>query len=467
MKFFICDKSEKFTKTEYNSFGKWHFYHDDKVSLYEGSDFIVLYCGYLIEGDIEEVAANFSFREQNGNFFAVKLTEDDYEISVDYFQNHKIFVAEKYGIEITNYMPFMRCERNDVVSTKYFYDSELRREFDKKDNTTFYGHVNSYIPEYSYIQDAKRAYECEKWTVDELTDYIYECMLQHAKLIKTKYKNRFISLSEGLDSVLQSQYFYEDPQYMYGITPSYNEVDTEQWRIKTAKNFPNVTHDIWDMRENKNNVKYLKDPSSRWGSILPTMKQISECDTKPDIVMYGVNGDEMFVRDLFANLHMFLFEKYDKFYNNHDYLISSLREHMVNKRSQYGASYSTAIDPDIFIEQFIGMWFHRERDYDEFKKNFYMILTPKFYTRAISANNDVISGSLYNDKRIYHEVMKMSSDWLIENSMDSPIQRKILKERFDYNFITPHKDAVYSQHYDGIFNRHFNATAPLCLEQNI
>jgi len=93
------------------------------------------------------------------------------------------------------------------------------------------------------------------------------------------------------------------------------------------------------------------------------------------------------------------------------------------------------------------------------------LLTPKFYTRAISCNNDVLTASLYNDRRIFHEVFKTKTKFLEDNAMDSPIQRKLL-EKFDHKFTTPHKDALYAD-YDGIFSTIFHATVPLCMEQNI
>ena len=456
MKFFICDKSEKFTKTEYNSFGKWHFYHDDKVSLYEGSDFIVLYCGYLIEGDIEEVVANFSFHQQNGNFFAVKLTKHDYEISIDYFQNHKIFVAEKYGIEITNHMPFMSCEKSDVGLTRY---PLTEREFGIDENKTYYKHINAYMPDFDYVTDSKKAFASGGWDFDELTEYIHSCMLQHSNVIKSKYKKRFISLSEGVDSLLQSQYFYDDPQYVYGISS-----EGEYWRKKAAKRFPNARYDVipTDGEIGKENTyKYFIDPSSRRQTILPTMKQISDCEQKPDIVLYGVNADEIFVKEL--NPHMFMVGLEFFFDQNRKEI---LHKELVDKKNQYGIKYSLSDDMLRWANIFINKYIENEKDCNNFEYNFHTFLTPKFYTRAISANNDVITGSLYNDRRFFHEFMKFPKDWLIENAMDIPFHKKILKEKFGKEIETPYKDAVDGD-YTGIWDNHFDVTAPSCLEQNL
>jgi len=456
MKFFICDKLEKFTKKEYNCFGKWYFYYDDKVSLYEGSDFIVLYCGYLIEGDIEEVAANFSFHDANGNFFAVKLTKTDYEISLDYFQNHKIFVADKYGIEITNYMPFMACEKDDIKLKRY---PTTEREFGVDENTTYYGHINSFIPNFDYIQDVKDSFGVDAWDIDELLEHIHQCMLQHSNVIKSKYKNRFISLSEGIDSALQSQYFYDDPQFIYGIS-----LEGDHWRRQTIKNFPNVTYDIIPThgKETKQiTLDYFVDPSSRGQTILPTMKQISDCGQKPDIVMYGVNADEAFVKEL--NPHMFMVGLNNFFERD---FRETLRQDAINRKEQYGSTYSTSSDTEKWIDIFFRRFVDGEKDYENFQYNFYTLLTPKFYTRAISANNDVMSGSLYNDRRIFHEIMRLPLDWLIEHGMDAPFLKRLLKDKFNYDFTTPYKDAVDGV-YDGVWDNHFEATHTHCLEQNL
>ena len=91
MRFFLCRDRSKFTKSQdIKQYGDWYFIHEDDVKVYEDNDHLVLYCGYLIEGDIIEACKNFSFDNENGNFFAIKLTKDTHKISLDYFQNHKI-----------------------------------------------------------------------------------------------------------------------------------------------------------------------------------------------------------------------------------------------------------------------------------------------------------------------------------------------------------------------------------------
>lgn len=464
MKFFICDDPEKFTKTEFTSFGKWYFCYDDKVSVYEGEDFIVLYSGYLIEGDIEEVAANYSFHDANGNFFAVKLTKTDYEISLDYFNNHKVFTADKYGIEITNHLPYMTIREEDVVRKYLSYDMNAR-EISPNEQKTFFGHIQSFLPVYDYIQDCKDALDdgYVKWDIDALVEYIHECMSQHAQVIKDKYKKRFISLSEGLDSAVQSQYFKDDPQYLYHIYPCDAGMDGQVYKRLAQENFTHTHMFMYEpSRSEEYTHTYLRDSSTRWCTILPTMIQVEEAN--PDIVLYGVNGDEMFFRDLIPHMHMLSLKYYSE---SEWYIKNKIIEHIETKKHHYGASYTlgTHKTTDTYVEQFIKDWLTSKRDYDTMEHDMLKLITPKFYTRAISCNNDVITASLYNDRRIFHQVFRTSKNFLEEHAMDSPIQRKIL-EKFDYKFVTPHKDVLYAD-YDGIFNNIFPATVPHCMEQNI
>ena len=49
------------------------------------------------------------------------------------------------------------------------------------------------------------------------------------------------------------------------------------------------------------------------------------------------------------------------------------------------------------------------------KRSWQKWTTPKMYTRTVySQNNDVLTASLYNDRRIYHEVLKLPKQYLIE-----------------------------------------------------
>ena len=471
MKFFICKDDSKFGIHDYEQYGEWYWYSDDQVKVYENTNYIILYCGYLIEGDMFEACRNLSFNEENGNFFAVKLTPDgEYEIFLDYFNNHKVFWAEKYGIEISNWLPFMTCNQSDIVRDALNYDY-LARELTSEENTTFFGHINSYVPPYNYMLDAKQAWETEKWDptkTDCLAEYIHECMTGHAKIIKRLYSKRFISLSEGIDSLLQSLHFREDTQYGYHVEPSDAGEDALKWKQIQWNRFPKVeTYDfIVDKSEEYVN-NYMVDSTSRWASILPTMVQVAEA--KPDIVMYGVNGDEMFFRDLTPHLHAITLKNLEKCETVEE-LIDTLKEDVASKVGMYGCKYSVGDDDcaDQWVDIYVNAWLRSMpgwRNQQAMKNEMFRLMTPKYYTRSISANNDVMCASLYNDRRIYHEVLKSKQDFLLNEAMDTPIQR-MLVEKFDIEFDTPHKD-VLSADYDPLFSHIFEGTVTHCLEDNI
>ena len=138
MKYFICKDANKFTKHDYDQYGQWFWYADDQVKCYQGDGYIVLYCGYLIEGDIVDACERLSFHEENGNFFAVKLTpEGEFELFLDYFNNHKIFIGRKYGTEISNWLPFMTCHEHDIVREALVYDM-LQREWSQPQSDTLF-----------------------------------------------------------------------------------------------------------------------------------------------------------------------------------------------------------------------------------------------------------------------------------------------------------------------------------------
>jgi hypothetical protein len=460
MKFFICKDSSKFTKHSYKQYGEWCYYHDDKVSVWECDEYMVLYSGYLIEGDIEDACKRWSFKDENGNFFAVKLTKQNFEIGVDYFQQHKIFVAREYGTEITNWLPWMTIRESDVVR----HDLSEGRELTPEQSVTFYRHINTYCPDYyDYWGDARTALQEEKWTdLDALADYIHECMEQHSNLIKSRFKNRFISLSEGIDSVLQSQYFYDDPQYMYNVVPCRADKEGLIWKQLTAKNFPNVTFDQYDTDYGIVDVfQYLKDSSSRTVDTIPTIKRIVK--HKPDIVLYGVNGDEMFFKGLFSHLHMLALENKDE-----RYLEQVIRDAVEPKRHHYGASYTLGnqTTPQDYINEWFDEWLtYPDINWDNIEDGLLDIMTPKTYNKHIACNNDVIATSLYNDRRIYHEVFKTPKSFLLGDVMESPIQRKLL-HKFGYNFLTPHKDAVLAS-YEGMRYVIPQATLQRDIEQNL
>jgi len=470
MKFFVCDDPKKIKNHEVRNIGNRYYYcHDDEINVYRGIGYDILWQGYTIEQPIEELLSDWwALKRANGNFVAVRITPQKVDYALDYFNNHKIFLSQKYGFEMSNHLPWMTIKSDDVCRNTLQYEPYVRREFSQNEMTTFFQHIHSVLPIYDYIQDSREAYNTElRSDPDELVDYIHMCMEQHAKVIKDRYPNRFIALSEGMDSALQSQYFRDDPQYMYTVVPCLAGENGHKYKKIVAEHYPNVHFEEFHVdRMPEYTYKYLNDSSTRWATILPTMKQIADCEVKPDIVMYGVNGDEMFFRDLIPHIQMLAYQYWD---NDQETVIQKIREDIASKSDQYGATYTLGDDEgfEVILEQFVYDWFktkHRSRK--EAEHNMLKWTTPKFYTRAITQNNDVMCASLYNDRRIFHEVLKCPKSWIREHGMDSPIQRNILKEKFDYELVTPHKDALYAM-YQGVFDNIFNATLPKALVETV
>jgi len=478
MRFFLCKDKSKFTKSQnIKQYGDWYFIHEDDVKVYEDNNHLVLYCGYLIEGDIIEACKNFSFDNQNGNFFAIKLTKDTHKISLDYFQNHKMYLSDKYGIEISNYMPYMTIKEEDIINTTALDATKLKYEREFNVDETFYNHIKFFIPPYDYLQDARDAYEQEIWDSEKLTEYIYECMKSHANVIKTKYPLRYCSLSEGIDSCTQSLFFYDDLQLLYDISPCDAGAVHLRCIKETQERFPNTHHYTWHTEENKEEcIKYLTDSSCRHQYVLPTSKQIAMQEQQPNIVMYGVNGNEMFVRDFIPHMLLLCLTYYE-----HDTIKMKEKLHaeIDSKRSHYGVTYSLPSDgnwitTDTYVTAFMRQYFKehiKEKPYlwkekqKTFEEGFLMATTPKLYTRVINTNDNIMCASIYNDRRIFHEVLKMKNHYLISDIMNGPIQRSIIN-KFEHKFTTPSND-VLAASYDTLYAATYEATHQRDLGQNI
>ena len=465
MKFLVCQDPQKIKHHEVYQYHNYYYCHDDEVNVHTGADFVLLWQGYTIEQPIEELLNDWhAFKYANGNFFAVRITAASVDFALDYFNSHKLFQSDKYGFEMSNHLPWMTIREEDITRKALDYEPFIGREYDVEDRVTFFRHIQSLFPDFDYVGDAKHAYNSKvRNDPDELVDFIHECMESHANVIKQRYANRFICLSEGMDSVLQSHYFFDDPQHMYNIVPGVAGKDGVKYKDIVLQHFPDVSFQEFQMdRAREYTHTFLNDASTRWPSIVPTMKQIAENDTKPDIVLFGVNGDEMFFRGLIPHIQTLSFEYW---HEDKDTVVQKIQEDVRAKQHQYGAAYTLG-DEHTFehtMRDFLNRWYSEERSLKETEKAMLTWSTPIFYTRAISQNNEVIAASLYNDRRIYHEVLKCPKDWIREHGMDTPIQKKILKNKFNYELVTPHKDAMFAA-YEDIMEHIFDATIEDCLK---
>ena len=480
MRFFICKDKSKFTKDwNIENFGDWYFIRENDVELFEGENFIVLYSGYLIDDDIHEVCKNFSFKKANGNFFAVKLTKDNYELALDYFQNHKLFIGNKHGIEITNYLSYMTIKKEDIVRTSVKPD-QYERELSEAERTTYYDKIFIFDPDYDYVQDAKNAFAQEIWHDQaELTEYIHGCMKQHADIIKEKYPVRMCSLSEGFDSAVQGQFFKDDRQLLYIVEPCVSAENHKNYIKLAQKQFPDTHVMIYKTQDNRQNcLDHLTDSSCRWQSVMPTLMQVKMQDIKPDIIMYGSNGNEMFCRDLIPHMLFLCLQYYntDKLKMKEDFL-TDIR----NKNNLYGSTYSI-LNPEedqnshhgftAIVNKFVDKWFGSpnahylsHKKYEEFEDELINLTTPKLYTRVITGNINIMASSLYSDRKIFYEFLKSDNNVLSGTAMNAPTQRALL-DKYNYKFTTPRNDIVFAD-YSELYNTSYEATIDHDLEQNI
>ena len=121
MKFLICTDPKKIKNHEIYSLGNYYYCHDEEVNLYRGMGCDILWQGYTIEQPIEELLNDWwALKRANGNFFAVRIMPHKIDYALDYFNNHKIFSAHKYGFEMSNHLPWMtKNEHDDIVRTLY------------------------------------------------------------------------------------------------------------------------------------------------------------------------------------------------------------------------------------------------------------------------------------------------------------------------------------------------------------
>ena len=120
-----------------------------------------------------------------------------------------------------------------------------------------------------------------------------------------------------------------------------------------------------------------------------------------------------------------------------------------------------------YLNEWLEKWFQYDNkpEWDRAKYDMLKGWSPKLYNRNIAVNADVLCTSLYTDRRIFHEIKKTPKKFLLGDALDTPIQKMLLK-RHNYEFITPHKDAVQAD-YQEMRESVFDATFSHDIGQNI
>ena len=493
MKFFISD-----TKQLGNKYGKWYWWTDGKCEILETDQHLVIYAGYTIDKPIEDIVLKdpYLLEQANGTYWAVILTKTAVTAMVDYFCQTKMFYRDTNGIELTNALylfPFTSSDvdREEVMKRLSIPEKEKAYEpmesFEKWETfvldwgsyagspslgirqyspgmcKTVFKNTFMLAPDHCLIAsdkiELKRIHETyesivhalsnkEKTSSKELEEYIHSCMEEHSQVIKTKYNNIVSSLSEGIDSVLQDQYFPNTKKIMYNFSPSNAPFDYKQKAIDKTKNKEcHVDQFILDKNViEKVAGEVMNDPSCFYWDTLPTQQQLHDSKSKPDVLLYGQNGDNMFMHKPFFYYELMFCKQIPKDISVDEKLLElnntlgDLKDCYSSVNNIWDKPVSTWQEafPDMTKEELVHELENDSVDdyiYDFARKN-----TPGLYNREVSHAGDVLVTSLFCDKRIFYKVMQAPEGVMLPSIMDAQIQRNILKNKFNYTFETPHKD---------------------------
>lgn len=505
MKFFISNITQTGKK-----FGKWHYFADSKCKVLRHGDHMYIYFGYLVQGELEtQITEDYdSLHRANGSFTVVRLSADRVDVIVDYFARYKVFAQEKQGlIEITNNFGLLTLTRKDIdisessrrmavpdecverphltnqrAGTWTDYTLDLKgvsaREYEPLAHRTIFKNVYLLEPGtqltatdhvhrkkvIDYKNDFSSAFK-ERSRFDnatQLEDYIHECMTNHASTIMKNYKHIHSTVSEGIDSVLQTMYFKDKAhsKSMYKFVPS---MVPEQHKQKIIEEFNDVYVEKFDLNKLDDYCKdHAKDPSCLDFDTLPTYLTIKNSERPIDMMMYGAGGDEVFLKrrkmvELQA-IQMLLKEgRYNLVQRYNDYLYAHNTSYSARRNIDTTEGLRT------LQEQHKGLdWdnkFEDSLDYVcrqfTFPEDIRDSTIPEtlywtLYCRQISTECDTEISSLYHDLNISYEVMKLPLKLRLESTVDVGLQRNILKRHWHFNFQTPYKDQAVFNTYKAI-----------------
>ena len=501
MKFFISNK-EKLT----NKHGQWYWWADKKCNVTQNEEHLVIYSGYVIEEPIDEIVFRdpHLLENSNGTFWAVILTKTSVKVIVDYFCQSKIFYRQTDRIEITNaiylfpfnskdidmpevmnrldipkkqqnYKALTTFERFADINSEAIFDwggytgssssLGIRQYSPSKCKTIF---KNTFILEPDYCLEVvdnrlniKRIHNTRESIINalspttpafntsaEIEEYIHFCMDSHASVIKQNYKNITSSLSEGIDSVLQDQYFPDVERIMYNFDPSNAPFDYKQRAIDKTKN-KKCRVDQFPLDKDKISKiasEVMNDPSCFYWDTLPTQWQLTNLKSKPDVLLFGQNGDSVFMHQPHFYYKYMLAKQIPKNISVQQKL-EEVNKALNNFKDCYGSKDNLWDQPvknwqetfyDMTKEELI-----KKIDIDSddvWREDFARKSTPGLYNREISHAGDILVTSLYCDKRMFYKVMSMPKNIMLESIREAQIQKNILKSKFNYNFETPWKD---------------------------
>lgn len=523
MKYFVSD-----TKKLPNKYGKWYWYADNEVKVFQNDKHLVIYFGYVISDEsIDDVVKRdpHELEQANGNFQVAILTENTAHCIVDYFYQSKVFWRNNGRVEFTNAVYLMPLERDDLdmkeivrrletfteeqlayepketferwenfimnpptdgrntdeldkfrVSDQYagiddYQHTPGAKQYDPSQCMTLFKEVYMLQPDYMIravgdkinivqihntykdLMDAMNSPH-EYTDQDKLEQFIHEKWQYHADVINREFKDKHVvsSVSEGIDSVAQDCYFPNVKKIAYSFDPPNVPVKYKQYMVDYWKERGNeVQWDILDISTSNIEAitkKHLNDPTCFYWDCIPTFWQMGNLSKKPDLVLYGQCGDNMFLHKAYFYYEYMFAQQMHKTQLTPEQMLEELDREL----STFKNCYSSA--DNILQEQKARTWqdaFHdtskdqllkelEEGSPDDWKHDFTKKATPPLYNREVSHNIDTLVTSLYCDKEIYFKIMNASKNIMLDNIKNAGSQKNILKKYFDFDFKTPHKD---------------------------
>jgi len=148
---------------------------------------------------------------------------------------------------------------------------------------------------------------------------------------------------------------------------------------------------------------------------VPTIWQINSQKQKPDVLLYGTCADEMFM-----HVPKFLFARIPP-------------PHRYRYQETYGGRKSPArASEDPYNGHMLQNW----------QEEFATMAEPNRYGRDIQSQTDVLTISLYADRRIFNLAHKLSFDQQLDSMANVGIQKRILQDKFNFDFQTKYKDGA-------------------------
>jgi hypothetical protein len=306
---------------------------------------------------------------------------------------------------------------------------------------------------YNDLMEAMRA-EPEYTDQDELERCLHECFQSHADSIKRQYAGKHIvsSVSEGIDSVVQDFYFDDVKKVSYSFDPpncpvEYKQRVVDYWSERGRE----VQWDVLDI--STDNIaeitrRHLKDPTCFYWDCIPTYWQMGSLDRKPDLILYGQCGDNMFLHKAFFYYEYMFAQQNLKTHLNAEQKLAEFDRELERFRDCYSAADNilqvqkskTWQDayPDMTKQELMA---ELEAGHpDDYMHDFTKKATPPLYNREVSHNTNTMVTSLYCDRRIFFKILNASDDIMLANIRDAASQKNILKKYFGWEFKTPSKD---------------------------